>query len=286
MTMDYSESTRVKATVDWIDIQVRARTTTNFRTMRRAFGNALRMPEACWPHVRPISPGAGGETMLFVVRIHDVRRFSQLRDLHARACLHVNLEPDFLIVGIEIALDYYSDDPVSTILDLYCGMTRPVSENRRLYRDFKGSGQAIPRREEALRRYISGGWQLGIGNQNGERYQHLYLKDTDTLAGQRVQVEPRARFEIRLADDGLPCQAQWDSFQFERLAEWFYIRQVRSDLAPVLRTLVEDTGQFGERKVRNRAGGGTRLYGRLTEAHPLNEKTRSALRNLSRRWKN
>ena len=281
--MDHTNSFRLRAVVDWIGIQIETIDSTNFQTVKRAFWKALHIKV----HVSAINPNEGGGTRHFVVRLHDIEHYSDIEKMLREVRTHLALKPDFKIVIIEVALDAYSNDPAAQAAKFYKFMTSPVSDNRRMYRSKKDLPSfAVPSQLESMIRYLTEGWQIGIGNEADSKYQHIYVKNSDTRGGKRHKVEERARFEIRLSGDSLPCQSseEWQQFKFEKLAHYFRMRKLKDDLHLHVKTWAMANDIIGERKTRNRRGGGTRQYSKSTKADPINEEIRQVLRNLSKRW--
>lgn len=279
--MSYS----VRAVVDWIDVQINTCHSTNFQTVRRSIGRAF--PDSVPPHVRTINANEGGGGTAFAIRLHNVERYSDILIFLDRLSHEFQIQPGFLIVGKEIAIDVYCDDPALQVIALYKFISNPVSDNRRIYHDYDGSAKAVPTRSEALARQLREGWQIGIGNETDERFQHFYVKNTDTINGQRQDVKIRARFETRLQAAGLPFQTpeEYRSCKFEMFADYFRVREMKTNLEPSAYLLAEATNKLGERRVINRKEGGTRLHNKLTKASSFNEVMRDALRKLSRRWR-
>lgn len=278
--MDY----RYRAVVDWIEIQIQTDDTTNFQTVRRAYGRAF--PHVSKPFVKAIEANEGGGSKTFAILLHDTERFSDITTQLEKLRKEIPIHRQFSIVGIEIALDVYCGNPVEQAAKFYKFAANPVSENRRMYRDFRGSGKAVPR-FESLVRHLSEGWNINIGNKSDDIRQHIYVKDTDTKQGQRKQVEKRARFEITLKGPYLPSQTQdgWQLCKFEQFADYFRLRELKPELEPFEQMIAEASNQIGKRETINRKEGGTRKHSKLTQAAPFNEGMRNALRGLSRRWK-
>ncbi|UCV07381.1 hypothetical protein [Dechloromonas denitrificans] len=288
--MNYS-TFRFRAVVDWIEVQIQTEKTTNFQTVQRAFNDALCLPVGLNIWTKSHDANEGGGASSFSVRIHDVRRYSDIENLLIKVCAKLVLKPGFKINKIELALDAYCDDPAIQAARFYKFMTHPVSDNRRMYHDHVGSVNAMPRTIEAITRHLSEGWQIGIGNKTDDRYQHIYFKTTDTHQGERQEVEHRARIEVRLSGAALPCQTHdaWREFKFETLAQYFRFTKLKDNLEPLIQATAEALDQIGERRARKRVHegreSGTRLHSRATQADAeLNSKARDALRKLSARW--
>lgn len=288
---------RVKAVVDWVDVEIQTTRATNFQTVQRAFAKALGLPVGLNFHVRAIDANAGGGASAFRVRIHDVKRHSDIQDqlikVSAELGRDVALKQGFKIRKIEIALDAYCHDPATQAARFYKFMTHPVSCNRRMYREERDLPPfGVPNNFNSISRHLSEGWQIGIGNKTDDRYQHIYFKTTDTHYGERQEVEHRARIELRLSGVGLPCQTpeEWQQFKFETLTQYFHFTRLKDGLDPMIQMTAEALDQIGERKTRKRVHdgreSGSRQYSRAVQADKeLNDKARKALANLSARWK-
>lgn len=146
----------------------------------------------------------------------------------------------------------------------------------------------VPITATSLIRHIHEGWQLGIGNRSDDYYQHIYFKTKDK--GGELALDPkdyRARIEITLQGAALPLQPldAWEGFRFESLTDWFRFRKMKDDLTPTEKQYADRMVQIGEKAIRNRAGGGTRLHGKMTRADVLlNDRAKGALRRLSDWW--
>jgi hypothetical protein len=282
-----NRSFSIKALVDWVDVEIETRYSTNFQTVQKAFAGAFDLPEGINFHVEAVNPNDGGGTCHFSVRIHDVKAYSEIERKLIKVSAKLPLRPGFNIEKIEVSIDAYCDDPAEQAALFYKFMANPVSGNRRVYRDYRGSGKAVPCQFQSIARHLSEGWQIGIGNKTDNEYQHIYVKDSDTINGQRQEVAKRARLEVRLSGNALPYQTpeEWQQCKFEGLADYFRQRRLKQDLEPLIQTLADAVNQIGERKIRNRREGGTRHYSKVTKADPINEAIRDALRKLSGRWK-
>lgn len=284
--MDYTNSLHCRAVVDWIEVEIQTINMTNFQTVQRAFRKVLCLPESINIWVKAHDANEGGGTCRFSVRIQDVTRYSDVEKWLINVSAMLPLSENWLISKMELALDVYCDDQEAMTARLYKFMANPVSDNRRMYHEGRGTPKAVPRHFDSIERHLSEGWQIAIGNKTDNEYQHLYVKDTDTQDGQRHKVEKRARLEIRLSGAALPYQTpeEWQQCKFERMADYFKQRQLKDNLDPLIQTLAEAADQIGERKTRNRREGGTRQYSKATKADPINGAIRQALRDLSKRW--
>lgn len=297
---------RVEAVIDWVEIEIQAQESTNFQTVQRAFALALQLPKGLNPHVKPICPNGGGGAYHFLVRLHDIKRHGDIDTVLKKASTKLKLCQGWHMRKIELAIDMYCDDPADQAARFYKFMANPVSKNRRMYReklDLRSFG--VPNNFDSLNRFLREGWQIGIGDEDDEHYQHIYFKTTDgvEIIGweadaksnkqkpiKRAKTLPpdqwRARTEIRLSGAALPFQTpeEWRQCKFEKLMHYFRQRVVKDNLDPFMQTLANATEQIGERKTRKKAGGGVRLHSKSTKADPVNGAIRQALKNLSDRW--
>lgn len=272
----------LRAEIDWIEIEVTIQGTTNLKAMRIAVDTALCRGKA-YVEVMDDEPNSAS---VFRFRIHDPNKYEQMGAVLARLNQRFQFALPPTVTAVEIALDDYSVGP-EQVADWYYGLSVLADAwNHRLYRDFKGSGESIPSCRDSFVRKITEGYQIAIGDKNADFYQHGYFKQTDHNMQALPEEEHRARIEVTLRGEKLPCITLDDlkDFKFERLADYFRFRIAKNNLSDFEQMIIAGR-QIGERVSRNRKDGGTRLNNPLTKADPENERVRSALRNLSRRWK-
>jgi len=288
--MDYSRF-RFRAVVDWIELEIHTAKPTNFPKVQRILREIFGLSEDKKPpFAQPLNEGAGGAATVFRFRIYDPKNWHQVTEILQKLAQTFSFTELPRVTAIEIALDAYSKGEATSyelaelVANYYRSMTRPVSNNRRLYRHYKGGVQPIPQQFLSLVRHVSEGWQIAIGDKEAEQYQHMYFKTADQ--GKPLsENEHRARIEVTLRGDKLPHQSLEESqvFDFTSVSGYFKFRNLTDELSSLLATRSQ---QIGEKKQHNRRGGGTRLYLKPTEADAvLNRKAYDALRDLSRRWK-
>jgi hypothetical protein len=283
---------RFKAVIDWIEIEIYTATSTNFQTVQRRLNDILRLSEGRNAYVKACESGAGGSALVFRFRIYNpsdwqevIVKLQKLEELIA-----FSKQPK--VTAIEVAFDAYSkgeaknDELAQLVSSYYRNLTLFVSGNRRLYKG-KGSPKYANIRPEFLVKDISEGWQIGIGNDDDDRYQHAYLKTTDD--GELLPAEEhRARLEIRLQGEEISHLTfeDWKKYSFQSLSRFFKFRRRKDEkLDPLMQFIAEINPQIGERG-KPKIAGKNRLYLRHTEADKvLNQKAFDALRNLSERWK-
>lgn len=301
--MDYS-GFKFKAVVDWIEIEIRTSKHTKFEIVRGTLKTILDFPEHKNPYVEPLDEGDGRRATVFRFRIYDPKNWQQITEIVRKLGKQHPFAEMPKVAVIEVALDAYSknesmDELAEMVADYYRKMSRLVSPNRRLYRDYKGSPESMYIRRPLLVRRIKEGWQIGIGSTTDELYQHAYLKITDN--GETLPInEYRARLEIRLQGAELPCRSfeEWKHFEFASLSEFFRFRKIKDGLDSITQMLMEEKPQIGERiepqrtesdrkmlGARKVKWGNIRLHSPATRSDLLlNNKARYALRNLSDRW--
>lgn len=310
--MDYKRF-RFRAEVDFLKISIQLRDVSTFPALQRFALSLL----GYTPHVEPIEPGPSGASCCFRLTFQSPRRWREVDTVLRRMDERFPFAQAPSVDSVEIALDAYSDAHDSDELadltaHMYWGCQRPVSANRRLYREAAEKCHAVPERER-LKRKLLDGWQIGIGNTTDALYQHGYVKTTDKQQALAIN-QHRARFEVRVQGDALAVRdwRNWDAIdgrivcrkflsnaglipqEFtsnspENVAKLLSFRRLDEaalSLAdPVARVIMDAHSQAGERRVRNRRGGGTRVYSRYTEADSeMNARARDALRKLWARW--
>lgn len=240
-------------------------------------------------------------TTLFRPTIQDPYCWSDIKQTLKELAEKCPLAETPKVTAIEVSFDAYSagasqEDLAELAARFYKFQTCLVSDNRRLYREYKGSGQAMPTHFSSLVNRLADGWQIGIGNHRDDPWgrwkadplaQHIYFKTSDSAGEELLENEHRARIEITLRGSALPCQTleEWACFKFESLSRYFRFRKLKQGLNPFELLAAEASVNIGERDKRNRKEGGTRLYSKSTISDTaFNEKARNSLRELSHRW--
>lgn len=301
--MDYSKF-RIKACVDWIDLEVQTQRPTNFQAVQRRLKVLLGLPGDKVPYVEAQDAGDGSAATVFRCRIHDPACWHDLDRMMRDLGEQLPLVGEPRVAAIEIALDAYSkgagrDELIELTSRYYRFHTHPTSENRRFAGKCKGDtkGKGVDNYSpENARRMLADGRVIIIGNKSDDLSQRIYFKTTDK-GGLPIADESkrRARVEVTVQGDAIPISTwgEWASFRFERkennLSRFFTFRKDRNlnSLSPLHRIILERRPQIGERKEqrRSRKGGGQRWYNSETVADTeLNKRARDALRNLSGRW--
>lgn len=285
-------SFKFRAVVDWIEIQIHTTETTHGDAIFRHTGL----------YADPINPSdIGKSASIFNIKIQDPANWQAVVEVVELIKTKHTLAKSFEVVGIEVSFDAYnrnSADSTENLALLVANFHRyntHTNENRlaknlgrldkaRMYRMKGEKSLATPSNMQSLVRKLIEGWQIGIGNQKSDCYQHLYFKTTD---GGKL-CEPRARIEITLRGTNLPCAAhdEWSKFNFATLAKlYFSFRKLRLDLTPLDKVNADASVRVGRRIIRNRRAGGTELFSGLTQADTkLNSLARDKLRDLTDRW--
>lgn len=286
---------RFRAEVDFISIRFSLERSTRFDAVQRLLEPTL----GYRPRIVRIEKGDAGETTLFVVEIQDPRNWALVGRVIDQMAKRYTFASAPKVAAIEIALDAYheANDPgelAAMVARMYRGCTKPVSGNHRIYRHDKRDKlskvykpQAVPEPALLVPKLIDG-WQIGIGNQTDDLYQHGYVKTTDDAG--KIKLAPnqhRARFEIRLQG------AEVEALEFPEFAtlipgNFFKFRiedEAVTSLDPFRKVALSKLPQIGERKQRLVSSGKGVLYRRSVKADAvLNEKARWAFKNLAKRW--
>jgi hypothetical protein len=288
-SMDYSFF-RFEAVVDFIQVQVHTTARNQGWRLKRAL--TLRGIS----YVTPGQPDAAGWSSHFNMRLYDLRTYAALQSKLAAIEDEFPFESQPRITMIEVAFDGYLASPGSpTDRDQLAALTarmafrlaEPVSDNRRIYRDGKGSPTAMPRTVLAVERKMAEGWNVGIGDKTGDRYQHAYLKTTDHNKEPIPTKDYRARFEIRIAGAALPHTEveSYRDFRFETLAEYICFRKEDEAASPHQRMIVAAYGDQAShsKNLKRRHGGGIRTA-IMPRDEELNRIVRKRLQTLTKRW--
>ena len=296
---DFRRFSAPRAVVDWISFTIKLAEPSNGPTIKRhaRIINAI-----------PLDLSEGGSATIFQIRIQDpANAASALLALdNAVYSLeeHGHIVTEKCFNAIEVSLDFYLLPEESAGLEeiskvtahLFKFVTCLDSDNRRLYRDYKGSGKAIPsgmHSANQLERYLAEGYMIGVGNTTDESYFRGYVKTTDNGGKTNLPKEEwRARIERRLQGAALaeisPSLAleNLQQIDFTGISKHFKFRKLRDDLNPLENVIAKASDQLGERRSRAKRGGGTRQYSKLTAADvTTNTLVYEALRDLTRRWR-
>lgn len=297
MQMDYCRF-RIEAVVDWCELEV--------RTLKATQGKHLKaMGVGMLSHAHGINPQTGEKydehvknttTTRFAVRIQAPARFATITT--ALNSIRKRLDPSYAIAvrGIEVALDAYAEEGTSSnelaemTAHFLKGINRVSPDHPRVYR-LVGETRAIGSHRDLIHALMDG-FQIGVGDGNGDRFQHGYLKSTDNKQ-ELPKNQHRARIEVRLQGNGSPVRTLDDlaRFDFAGLSNNFRFRQFDEPQTELEHLLAERQiclGNVmdidGDLAAINRKGGGTRKNKRGTTASPLNNIARVRLRSLTKRW--
>lgn len=246
-------------------------------------------------YVKPVQPDAAGWSSYFTVRLYDPRTFTALQSKLAIIEENFPFQSPPTITMIEVAFDGYLKDSVAStnqnhLVALAARMAfrhaKPVSSNRRIFRDAKGISAAMPRSLQVLEHKMADGWNVGIGNKTDDQYQHCYLKTTDKKKPIPTE-DHRARFEIRLTGAGLPHTdvESYREFRFETLAKYICFRKEDESATPLQRAIIAGYGdQASHRKNIKRKDGGGFTTAIMPSDDQLNRIVRKRLQTLTKRW--
>jgi len=275
---------RFRAVIDWISLRIVTQQPSNFDTVRTRMGI---------PYAQATDEGPGKAATEFTIRIQEPTSWGSIDKTLEKFTHDHPLAAPVEVTGIEIALDAYSrthdrDELVDMVARFYKFSTTIVSVNRRTSGEGKYSSQGITS-YPALRERLRKGFNIYIGNNTDPVKQHMYVKETTHSNNATVSlkaVERRARTEITLIDQALPhfSLSDWQNHDFTEEADFFKYRKLKERLRPYCNPAVLLIDQIGEKRIRRRECGGTRLYSINTLADTaLNDLTYSALRELTRR---
>lgn len=277
---------RFRAVVDWIELEIETAQSTHYDAIRR---------HGVLSYVEPMNPRAEGKSAtIFRIRVHDPETWNSVVIAIGGIANRFALAMPYKVVGIEVAVDAYgighsSANELASVAASFAKFTTHTNLNRRMYREWREGSFAPPSNFSSVVRHLVDGWQIGVGDKTSDCYQHIYFKTTDHNKEPLKVDLHRARIEITLRGNMLPCNTleEWSRCNFAMLAKpYFSFRQLRSRLSPIEQVCADNKMDNGKRAKRNRKEGGTRLFSRLTKADSeLNDIARYKLRDLSDRWK-
>lgn len=281
---------RFEAVVDFIEVRIHTTARNHGGRMKRA----LHLHGISY--VEPLRPDPAGWSSHFAIKLYDLRTHAALRSKLDTIEQSFPFASPPTITMIEVAFDGYLKDQVAPTNSDHLAvlaarmayrLAEPVSDNRRIYRYGQGSPTAIPRTLQSVERKIREGWNVGIGDKTGDRYQHCYLKVTDDNKKPIPTKDHRARFEIRLAGAGLPHMdvESYRDFKYETLSRYICFRKEDETATPLQQAIIAGYGdQASHRKnVKRRNGGGIRTA-ILPRDEELNRIVRKRLQTLTQRW--
>lgn len=245
--MSNDSCVRFRATVDWIEMVVSPARQTNWQTVQAAIFQAIDKTVrvdaldqgylfnkyAQSPHEEWIKRATA-----FKFRLQDPARFINIQRVIDQINNNLKCEISTTITGIEVSVDAYGAG-ADMALAMYRGLKNPVSKNQRLYKRGAKLKQyttnAAKQSDEVILDYLRKGWMIGLGDKDDNLYQRIYFKTTDCNGGlNRMQVEPRARVEIRLGGIALPFRtlAELKQFKFTNLSKHFLFQLRRDNVTP------------------------------------------------------
>lgn len=296
--MDYNKF-NFKAVVDYIEIQIQTAQPTAYDALRRHTG---------LPFFDPINPTSrGNSATIFTVKIHDPQRWADVVSaVNNIAAKGHELVGQFEVVGVEVALDAIPISGTASMLELATMAAHLAKhstfshDNVRLYREGckKGDFPFRPTNDRTTVRYMAMGWQHMRGDKGSDCCQHAYAKVTDHNKKPLPIDQHRARIEITLRGDELPCSTleEWKNHRFEKLAKPYFTYRKRKtvdnivsedgcmNVAKLRESMYQQQPNFGKRKTQRATP-----RERLTSKHSvtdneLRDLARHALQELSERW--
>lgn len=230
---------RPEACIDWVELVVYPARRTDRQTVQDAIfeatGKTVNVDTIDrGGFVNPYSQSVSDEWVknspAFKFRLQDVSRLIDVERAITEIERLLKCKITTTVTGIEVAFDIIGAG-AEVAAAMYQGLKNPVSDNQRLYRRGKKSGDytkaAAKQTTAALVAHLQAGWMIGIGNETDNLYQRIYFKTSDRNGGaNQIQVEPRARIEIRLMGAELPFSTleQLRQYKFTKLSRHFLFR--------------------------------------------------------------
>ena len=292
--MDYSKY-KFRAVVDWLSFEINTIKYTNFQSIK----NIINVP-----FVEPLDKGDGNRASKFIFKFHDPQNWEEIKEILRTLEEKFPLAKAPTIHSIEVSIDAYSRtatkfEMIELTEYLFRNLSHPVRHNYRVSGTKPKDVRKSPGRKEIVD-LLNEGRNICIGNIEhsnycgaivpaDDEYMQIYYKTTDNNG--KIQLPPsehRARIEIRLSGNALPCVTVegGESYKFELLAKYFNMRKVKQNLlntAPIsIQQAIERVTQLGSLNSKSE-----RKNAVITNADKqLNDKFYNTLRDLSRRMVN
>lgn len=270
---------KINAVVDWVELRIKLKDPSNFDTLRRRLGVG---------YVTPLDKGPGGAATEFTLKIQDPTSW---RNVHAQLEKLTHDHPLAAppeVIGIEVALDAYSKvNDMNELQDMakrfYRMSAFVVSDVRRAAAGYKGSGRPLLT-ESDITRALKDGFNIYVGNKTDSAVLHIYVKTTDD-GGKPLPVEEwRARMEITLRGQDLPCRSldEWENFDMSKLSKYFKFRRMKEGLNPFVEQGLKGVAQIGEKKPRPHPDRRARFFSTSTVSDKaLTDRAYDSLRRLT-----
>lgn len=207
--------------------------------VQNQLNDATAFVNGCDENGTPFAKGLENTTTCdFRLKIQNPKNAISLQKFKKRTS-KLSADAAWRLTGLEVAFDTYLPNANIRALaeiatDLYRFSTNKPEQDWNLYRQ-RGEGRTyvntLNRRDLVER--MADGWQLtdARSKEIATRY-HVYVKTTDN--GGKLSLpanQHRARFEVTLRGDALPCQSLEElmTFDFTRLADHFKFRKLAPD---------------------------------------------------------
>lgn len=239
---------RAEAVIDWIELTITTKETTQFQWLQDKMRRILDLPEdAPDTYIKPIDAGAGNQARRFTITLHDqhANSFKELERITSALSKKCPFASPPEVSGIEIALDFYSRNANNANLQSMthrlqtslAGLATsgndprqydPISERNRFLRDDDkiNPDQMLYIGSNSKRDPIT--WQVyhkvtDHNKQPLESNQHRARAEftlTGTQLAEYVQNKTRVKKCVHLSD--------LQTFKFEQLAGLLHFRRLKS----------------------------------------------------------
>lgn len=278
--MDYS-AFKAKAVVDWIDVEVKTAKRTQQQWIQKDLRHILDLPDRAkdiW--VEPVSPGSGGASCVFRVRLHDAlaNSYGELKSIMEALAARKPFAAPPKVHAIEVAVDFYAKGQANAaaLADLTERLQTGIaargnprqfdptigSKGRNVYlaarctgEDKRGNDYWLAADADAMDSALN----LHIGNKGSKERRiqgddicwQVYFKRTDKAGIPLPADEQRARAEFTLQGAALTGRGITDlgslkGFRFEILADLLHFRRLKP-----IEEIVEGMNPFAAYAVRN-----------------------------------
>lgn len=293
---------KFQAVVDWAEIEVRTATPRTYHDLRHTLPHDISFAR---------DTGANQAGTVWRFKIHDVERWEQVDRVVLALDAKIGLQPLtpnapdlWHLVDMEVAVDVRITGQESMQPDELKAALAEIAENLAHGWTIEGENKANWRfpgdrgtkghvtaadHRHRNRRALENGRVLVIGDQHDQGMVRSYIKSDTEKNGKRTLIKQNrwsARFERTNLLVGLPPMTppEAKAFKFESLAGLWRFRTTRDEVAPLIETVQNYRHNIGTRyDGRLPASRSYRVNHPHTQADPINERFRQALRNLTQR---
>jgi len=282
---------RVKAVVDWLDIEIETRSSTNYQCIQKKSKHILDEKKGCWVTTKN-KRRCGADTQ-FRIRLHDLKTYTDLIYIVAEIDKHFPLACEPKITAIEVSIDFRSKEQIRQELEkatIYLKQSLDhVGVKPREYNDKKKIIE-MKHRSSELTSYRT--W--AAGEKGDPEMSRIYLKEVDRNLPIADIAKHSARVEISLnykaTHNYFDSISSFQTFKFQKFTHYFKFRKINPNIAegdnksilPLIHEILANEIRKRGQQAIQPSKKSRRKHTKVTIAHEkMNDRVKDALRNLT-----